>query len=351
MKLLHFLPVFLLLLSSCGDYKPLALGPDGKIIVFADSSILRLAKTGLNATLEQTVTTLPQPEPLFTLMQGKPEKFDDLKQRAYLLFISALNDTTPSGKLTKRLLSPEILEKVKSGEQNIFVTRNKYMDRQLSVFILADTPEKLSEVIKADSANLITTFLDLTLQRTALDMFKRHTQPELSEKMMDKTGFSVAFQHDYVMIRDTVGPNFFYMKRIQPDLDRWIWIHWWNQPSGLFPTKEELLAKQDSIMKVHIQADDSSYSETVSSPLTFKEVNFNGFYGLETRGTWRLNDYSMGGPFVTYTFYNDSLKQVFMINGSVFGPKFPEKMQFIREMEVIAKTIRFKQGKGSVSAF
>jgi len=353
MKVYFYLmfPSLFILTFSCTDLKPTALGPDGRIVVFADSLVYRLAAPGLDKTIRQTVSTLPQPEPLFELEHQPRMKFNDLKQRAYLLILASLQDSTPTSKMARSMLSPSVLELAEKGEQNIFVIRDKYAARQLVVFVIGNTPEEISGILAADSANFTNTFTELTLNRMSLDMFRKHSNEELSDKMRDKLGFSVRFQHDYVLIRDTLGPNFFYMKRIQPDLDRWVWIHWWDNPAGDFPKKDRLIAIQDSVMKLHIQADDSSYSETVPGIITHKEVNFNGFYGIETRGTWRLNDYSMGGPFITYTFYNDSLKQLFMINGSVLAPKFPEKMKFIREMEVIAKSIRFKQGKGAVSGF
>lgn len=36
-----------------------------------------------------------------------------------------------------------------------------------------------------------------------------------------------------------------------------------------------------------------------------------------------------------------------MFNGSVLAPKFQSKADFVREMEVIARSIRFREGKGA----
>ena len=50
----------------------------------------------------------------------------------------------------------------------------------------------------------------------------------------------------------------------------------------------------------------------------------------------------MGGPFLTYTFYDQESGRVYMIDGMVFAPGY-EKREFLRQVEVIAHT--FKSGE------
>ncbi|NBC17960.1 MAG: DUF4837 family protein, partial [Bacteroidetes bacterium] len=49
-----------------------------------------------------------------------------------------------------------------------------------------------------------------------------------------------------------------------------------------------------------------------------------------------------GGPFLTYSFYDQSTGRLYMIDGMVFAPGH-EKREFLRQMEVIAHTFRTRQ--------
>jgi len=346
-----FIFIGFLLLAGCGDYKSTALGPEARIVVFADTSTISLVNNGLQLSISKQINTLPQPQPLFDIELHKPFDFINLRNRAYLLFLASLSDTGATSKLVKQMLSKEVYAKAVSGEQNIFVVRNQWNDRQLSVFIVADSLKNLDRILATNAETISYTFLEFTLGRTYYQMFKSHSQPEKSDQVLNKLGFTVDFQHDYVIVKDTLNPNFFYMKRVQADVDRWLWVYWWDEKNPDFSDQTRFLRIRDSITKMYVQGDDSlgSYveiaknSKSIPMYLEQKTVDFKGMYAIETRGLWRLTDYSMGGPFINYTFYNDSLKQMYMIDGSVLAPKFSEKRDFLREMEVIAKTIRWKK--------
>ena len=87
--------------------------------------------------------------------------------------------------------------------------------------------------------------------------------------------------------------------------------------------------------------DNSAYIEIADDYLSSTEVNFNGKYALFTQGLWRMNDKSMGGPFVNYTFYDENSKRIYMLDGSVFAPKFYKK-SLIQQVDVLLQS--FKPG-------
>lgn len=341
-------------LVSCeSNLKGTAIGPDGSIVVFADSATVNLTRDALNETLGKNIVSLPQPQPLFDLEFHRAYQFLDLKNRAYHLFLASLSDSGATSRLVRTMLSKEAYEKVASGEQVVLPVRNLWNDKQLSIFIIADSLKNLSRLIRENSKDLAYLFNDLTLTRTQIAMFRSHSQPEVSKKIFDKLGFTIGLQHDYVVVKDTLNPNFLYIKRTQVDVDRWLWIYWWDEENPRFDDPLKFMRIRDSVTKIHILGDDSlnSYVEisrdSKQMPMFFeqKTVDFKGMYAVESRGMWRLSDYSIGGPFINYTFYNDSLKQMFMIDGSVLAPRFEKKRDFLRELEVIAKTISWKNPK------
>jgi hypothetical protein len=56
-----------------------------------------------------------------------------------------------------------------------------------------------------------------------------------------------------------------------------------------------------------------------------------------------------GGPFVNYTFYDQTTDRVYMLDGSVFAPD-NDKLDLLRQMEVMARTFRTTEGGRSPDA-
>lgn len=350
MKLMSFLLLAsIVFFSSCSSFKKNAYGPDGRLVVFADSATIELLQPGLKGSLAEPIYTLPQIEPFFDLEYQPIGNFNRLQDRAYLVFLGSLTDSTYTSRLIRQMLSPEILSRVTSGEQYVFFLKNRWANRQLIAFVVGDSLHHVNDILIREKAILQQEFNQLTNERSAIQMFRKKSQPKLQQQMADKLGFSVAFQHDYIIIRDSIGPNWFYMKRAQYDLDRWLWIHWWDAPQPEFDNFDQFITKRNQLTAQFIHSDDGAVEEVVKNMVQHKEVDFLGNYAIETRGLWRLSDFSMGGPFISYTFWNDSLNQMFMISGNVLAPKFQSKREFIREIEIIAKTFRFGSQQSSES--
>ena len=79
--------------------------------------------------------------------------------------------------------------------------------------------------------------------------------------------------------------------------------------------------------------------ETRYIPPVFKEVNFNDKYAIETRGLWKTNNLTMGGPFVGYTVVDETLNRLYYIDGFVYSPGRPQR-EAVREIETILWTFK-----------
>ena len=85
--------------------------------------------------------------------------------------------------------------------------------------------------------------------------------------------------------------------------------------------------------------DDMGYVVIAEDYFTINEVNFNNKYALFTQGLWDLNIKGMGGPFVNYVFYDEDTKRIYMLDGSVYAPKF-YKRNLIQQMDVTLQSFR-----------
>ena len=49
----------------------------------------------------------------------------------------------------------------------------------------------------------------------------------------------------------------------------------------------------------------------------------------------------MGGPFINYTFYDEKSKRIYMIDGSIFAPKY-FKRNLIQQMDITVQSFLTK---------
>ena len=87
---------------------------------------------------------------------------------------------------------------------------------------------------------------------------------------------------------------------------------------------------------------DNSYfaTETLIPPQqTTTEVD--GKFAIETRGMWKTVGDFMGGPFISYTIYNDERNEILTIEGFLYGPD-ARKRNIILEMEGMITSVKFK---------
>jgi hypothetical protein len=61
-----------------------------------------------------------------------------------------------------------------------------------------------------------------------------------------------------------------------------------------------------------------------------------------TQGLWRMDDKSMGGPFINYTFYDEASKRIYMLDGSIYAPKYYKK-RLIQQVDVLLQSFMTKE--------
>ncbi|MEO0331048.1 MAG: DUF4837 family protein, partial [Bacteroidota bacterium] len=91
----------------------------------------------------------------------------------------------------------------------------------------------------------------------------------------------------------------------------------------------------------YIIADDPPGFMTIQEiePIVYDTVNFDDKFGVEARGLWKMSNITMGGPFLSYAFVDESLNRLYYIEGYVYYPGKNKRTQ-IREMEAILRTFK-----------
>jgi hypothetical protein len=357
-------------LAACGElitHTQDAVGQTGTIFVVADSTTWNgPVGEAIRAELGQGIRTLPQPEPAFTITrQDLSETFlNQIRRQHAVLFVAPFTRDSNTGRYLRARLDSTGVEALHRGGNGIFFRPNLWASDQLVVYATAPSDEELAAQIRAAGPQLRRAYDELARRRLTRDMFSRARQTDLEDRLLDRHGFAIGVQHDYVLVRDTtfvtetgsVG-TFVRLRRLAA-ADSWrdLFVYYEEDPRLTRLNPDSVQALRNRLSRMFVRgADDSTFIRIQDRfperrPIVTDTVNLNGRFALETRGTWYLGDDAgrsagMGGPFVNYAFYDEDTGRFYLIDGMVFAPRF-DKREFLRQMEAIAYTFRTADDRG-----
>lgn len=353
--LIAWLATGLVALAGCSgesDFRPRAVGQDAEILVVADSLDWHGAiGDALRETVGQFISTLPAPERQFDLRHARLATERDLemaRRRKNVIFAAAFNDSTNEAEYLRNVFDPATRETIRE-DGGVAVSRENIFRRDQQVYYIAgETKEDVVQAIYDRAEGVAGQFNRLARRRLAEEMFDRGRQFEVEEELAAMYDFAVNVQHDYLIAIDT--SDFVWLRRILTDTWRSVFVHFIENADPRLLTPEWIYDTRDSLGRQYIQGNLGGWVEIdrrETRPLETRNINFLGRYGFETRGLWRMVgdedgrkiEFGMGGPFVTYAFYDEPTRRLYMIDGMVFAPGY-DKREFLRQMEAIAWTFR-----------
>ncbi len=354
----------LLLVGCLGDvdHRPEAIGEEGRVTIVMDTNQWKgPVGEALRAQLTASINTLPAPEPAFDVRNTyirSQSQFAELQKQKNLVFVAPLSDSTQEARFLHSVFSDDAKQAIQGGTSAIVGRRNVWRRNQQVFYVTASTAAELANAIQEDGEALRDTFNVVTRERLFREMFERGRQEDVEQEMMGTHGFSVHVQHDYVVATDTT--NFVWLRRVLPDTWRSLFVHYEENADPSVITPDWIHARHDSLTQRYLQGNLGGYiAIDYRRPLETEQVNFLGRYAYETRGLWIMIDgydeegrplvAGSGGPFLTYTFYDQNSGRIYMVDGMVFAPGF-EKREFLRQMEVIAHTFRTRQDQNAALA-
>jgi hypothetical protein len=352
------------LIVGCeGDFRPRAVGPEGQVTVVMDSTRWK-GELGdaIRGNVGPYVETLPAPERMFDLVQfdlSDERTYDRIKEQKNIMFVAPLSDSTNEANFLRRRLSEEAREAVLDGQTAVVPKPNLWRRSQRVYFVTAATADGLVDALRREGDQVRSTFHEVTLERMEQEMFEKARQTALEDSLLNHHGFAVNVQHDYQIAvqNKTDSTGFVWMRRVLSDSRRELLVHYVEDADPSRITPEWVYQTRDSLTEAYVRGNVAGFTRIdYRRPLEAEEVTFLDRYGYETRGLWhmvaradsididptfdsRFVPMGGGGPFVNYTFYDRSSGRIYMIDGSVFAPGH-DKLQFVRQMEVIANTFR-----------
>lgn len=343
-KLLFILILFIsAIIISCDSTNKPAKGFEDEIIVVADSLEYEKMVESLQSVFEKEIYT-PQPEKLFTLKRMSVSQIEKNKRSKNIIIAAPLNSGSRTSQYIKAIVDSLVENKLASDADYIVYKNDLWAKNQIVAVLSALSIEELNKKILSNSDNLLYTFQKKSDERLFSNLYNpTYEKKDIEGKFLRDYGWVIYVQADFAVALDKPEDKFVWLRRSPgSDMERWIFIHWIDNATPDYLTQDSIKIIRDRLTKQFYQTiDDASYVVVASDYFVVKEVNFNGRYALFTQGLWELNIKGMGGPFVNYFFYDEELRRIYMIDGSVYAPKY-YKRNLIQQMDVTLQSFRTK---------
>ncbi len=313
----------------------LAGGPEDEIYVVADSTEFAALKPVLDSTFEKIINT-PQPESLFTIKRIPVDSIDIYKYRKNLIFAAPLNSKSETSKYINTVIDTSVRDKIMSDSNLIVSKYNLWAKDQLVMILSAPGMRELISKIARNADALLNSYQKISDKRLFESLYSSHfEQKNIEGQFLKNYGWIIYVQTDFkIEVNDPVN-HFVWLRRSpESDVKRWIFVHWIDNASPAYLNSDSVRIIRNRMTKKYYQiSKDSGFMVIADDYYTTSDANFNGRYALITQGLWDLNNKAMGGPFVNYTFYDDKTHRIYMIDGSIYAPKY-YKRNLIQQMDV-----------------
>lgn len=273
--------------------------------------------------LKQPVAELPNYEPAFDVLRILPNNFKSLTEHHRNIVVVNVN---------KEFAEPSITVRYDvTAKPQVFVT------------IKGPDNDVVADYVGANGENLMQV-LEKAERDRRIAYAKRYTSQSLSELVRNTFGIEI-----------TIPDN--YMLRTKSDDMVWISQEFPTASQGFFIYKYPYTGEQSLSAKSLIKArnrfasripgpKDGSYMTTVKQipdetgleyipyEPDYRTMRIGNQPWIEMVGLWDVENYFMGGPYVSYTTVNRATNEVITIDCYVYSPKI-EKRNMLRELQAL----------------
>jgi Domain of unknown function (DUF4837) len=333
--------IIISLMVACESSNKPAKGFEDEIFVIADSLEYIEFKDALDSTFERTIYT-PQPEKIFTLKRINPSQVYKYKRKKNIIIAAPLNSGSKTSKFISAVVDSTVKNKLSADSNFILIKKDLWAKNQIVAVISAPSINEMKSKILRNSDDFLYTFQKISDERLFNSLYKaKYERKEIEGKLLKDYGWVIYVQADYQLALNKPEDNFVWLRRSPgSEMERWIFVHWIDNATPEYLNEDSIkVIRNRMTKKYYLTADTKGYVVVAEDYFTINEVNFNDRYALFTQGLWDLNIKGMGGPFVNYVFYDEDTQRLYMLDGSVYAPKY-YKRNLIQQMDVTLHSFR-----------
>jgi len=255
-----------------------------------------------------------------------------------------MNSGSAASKFINAIVDSQARRSILQDDNYVVLKNNLWAKNQLVMVLTAPDIQELEFRILQNADNLLYAFQKISDKRLYQSLYNsRYERKDIEGKFLQDYGWIIYVQADFHLALNKPEDNFVWLRRSPgSDMERWIFVHWIENASLEYLNEDSVKAVRNRITKKNYRTmGDTSYVRIAEDYFMISEVNFKNRYALFTQGLWELNTKGMGGPFVSYTFFDEKTKRLYMIDGSVYAPKY-YKRNLIQQMDVTLQSFMTK---------
>ncbi len=284
---------------------------------------------------------LLQDEPKFKLIHIDPNQFNRiLKHGKNLIFVYSFEDNTRGDLILRNYFTNESLERIQQ-EPELFMFRqsNLFAKNQSVLYLFQVSTDKLLEHIRNNGDELLKYFVDVEKNRYHRALYTAPSVKGIENKLLNDHKCYMKIPYGYEVAVET--ENTIWIRQMDRKIDKNIFITYADYTSEKSFLLKNIIRFRDRKWRRFLLGSDSlSYMVTERLvPVDSASVTLGKKFSVESRGVWKLNNNTMGGPFLSYTFVDEELNRLYYIEGFVYSPG-ENKRNTLRELETILETFK-----------
>ncbi|MBE6213698.1 MAG: DUF4837 family protein [Rikenellaceae bacterium] len=279
--------------------------------------------------LQQPVAELPTYEPMFDVMRIMPNNFKSLtKTHRNIVVVNVDKEFT---------------------EPSISVRYNVTAKPQVFVTIKGPDTESVAAYVGENGNNIVQVLEKAERDRT-IAYAQRYASQPLKELIRNTFGVEMNISDDYKL--RTQSPDMVWISQEFPTASQGFFIYKYPYEGEQSLSAKALVKARNRFASRIPGPKEGSYMTTVNKipdetgleyiPYTpeYRTMRIGSQPWIEMVGLWDVENYFMGGPYVSYTTVNSRTNEVITIDCYVYSPKV-EKRNMLRELQALVHLIDF----------
>lgn len=318
-------------LTSCSEDKrrkallPNISGKAGEVIVVINKTDWEGAVgNALRDSLACDCPFLPQREPLFNLVNVAPSGFGSMFQvHRNIILVNISSSVTEPG---------------------VVYRKDVWAAPQTVINVNAADAETAVSLIAANSADMISTLEQAERDRIIRNT-KKYEELGLAPVVDEVAGGSPHFPSGYKLKKKT--SDFVWIEYAIQYVTQGILIYKYPVVEGEdMMSLDSILENSNEMLKNNVPGmfEDTYMTISTFARPSIEYMKYKGLDFAEIRGFWEVQNDYMGGPFVSHAFYSRDGKDVIVLQGFVYAPKY-DKRQYLRQVESIIYSFEWDNEK------
>lgn len=291
---------------------------------------------------------LPQPEPIYDLIQFTPLELDiEPARKEFRNYIVVANLSDESSETTQMMINDLGREKINdlksNSKMNSTVGRDKWAKGQQLIYQFAFNDDELIDYLKSNFKAISKRIDNSNENKIESTVFQSGTDFGIIRKLEDSLSVSLKIPNDYNEALIESEDGFAWLRFDTEDIISNILIYKVDYVDRSQLTPEGIKAIRDSLGRKYVASEiEGTYMKIndIDLPLVTSNLNINGYFSIEARGIWEIENDYMGGPFLSYLLHNPDTNELLFLDGFIYAPG-KEKRNYMLFLEQILKSVNF----------